>query len=146
MMRNSIGWRAYVGLGFALFAALAVVTHCTGCAPATRAEARGAVLATAEAVKVGDEACAKYALATIDVNLARSCEAAYTDARLFLLTASSGVDAWDEGKRNDVTCAIVHSAEALSRISEEMRRRKLKVPVIIDDSLRLIAALGGCTR
>jgi hypothetical protein len=122
----------------------AVLAYCEGCGSASRAEARGAVLTTAEAVKVGDESCAKYALQWKDLPLAKICEKAYADARALLLTASATVDAWDEGKRGEVTCAVVHAANELSTTAEALRSRKADVPVIVDDALRLVNALGGC--
>lgn len=115
-----------------------------GCAHATRAEARGAVLATAEAVKVGDEVCAKHALERTDLALARRCEAAYTTARGALITAAAAVDAWDEGKRGDVTCSVVRAIDEVAKTAAELRSRKLPVPPVLDDAVRLASALGGC--
>ncbi len=128
---------------FLLFC-FAVITHLWGCAPATRAEARGAILATTQAVKIGDETCAKYALERADIQLARVCEHAYDVARASLIVASAGVDAWEEGKRDSVTCAIVHAADELTRTAAELRQRNIKVPPVVDDSLRLAGLLGGC--
>lgn len=116
----------------------------SGCVHATRAEARGAVLATAEAVKVGDEVCAKRALERTDLELARRCEAAYTTARGALITAAASVDAWDEGKRGDVTCSVVHAIDEVAKVAAELRARKLPVPPVLDDAVRLASALGGC--
>ena len=118
--------------------------HCLGCAAASRAEARGAVLATAEAVKVGDKTCASYALERADLPLARACETAYDVARASLIVAASHVDAWDEGQRERVTCAVVHAVDELGKTAAELRKRGIKVPAIIDDSILLASALGGC--
>lgn len=121
----------------------ALLLGCTGAT--SRATARGAVLAAAEAVKVGDATCAKYALDRRDVDLAKRCETAYTSARDSLLVASTGIDAWDEGKKSDVTCATVHAAENLTAIANEFKSRQLPVPPLLDDAIRLASLLGGCS-
>lgn len=125
---------------------LLILAFClTGCATANRATARGAILATAEAVKIGDATCAKYAIERIDVELAKRCEAAYTDARGSLLIASTAVDAWDEGKKRDVTCATVHAVENLTAIVAEFKTRSIPVPPLFDDAIHLVGMLGGCS-
>lgn len=132
-------------IGAALVCVGLVILNTTACSTtASRAQARGAVLATAEAVKIADATCAKQALERTDLHLARQCQEAYASARSSLLIASAGVDAWDEGKRGDVTCAVVHAASDLSRTVSEFKARQIPIPLIVDDSLRLARGLGGC--
>jgi hypothetical protein len=146
MTRRQNAIRQLVSTSLALFALGFVVLHCTGCSSAavSRAEVRGAVLATAEAVKIADETCAKYAIAKIDLDLARTCEDAYTQARGSLIVASSGIDAWTEQKRSAVTCAVIRAVEELSKMAKALSGKGAKVPPIIDDSIRLVSLLGGC--
>jgi len=136
-------WRSRLTM---LLASVMLILTTSGCAhdAISRAEARGAVLATAQAVKIGDEACAKWALNNIDVALARACEKAYVHARLTLIVAADGIDAWDEGKRAGVLCAVVHAAEDLAKVAEEFRKRRIKVPAVLEDAIALTRALGGC--
>jgi len=116
-----------------------------GCAPAAeRAQARGAVLAMAQAVKVSDDSCAKYALEKMDLDLARACEHAYDGARASLIVASNSIDAWDEGRKEHVRCAIVHGADALNEIVVALRKRNIRVPLVAEDALKLVSTLGGC--
>lgn len=117
----------------------------TGCASASRAQARGAVLATAEAVKVGDDLCARVAIEKSDLPLARSCAKAYDDARAASLTAANAVDAWDEGKKHDIACAVKKASDALGTSVEALRARGAAIPKIIDDARLLASALGGCS-
>lgn len=147
MTNRQAAVRQFVTVSLALFAALFVFGHCTAaCATVkvSRAEARGAVLAAAEAVKIGDQTCAKYALEKIDVELARACEDTYTQARGALIIAASGVDAWDEGKKAAVTCAVIRAVDEIVKMAGEMRKRNVRVPPIVDDSIRLASLLGGC--
>lgn len=122
----------------------AVYAVSCGGSTASRAQARGAVEATAAAVKVGDEACANYALSRKDVDLAKGCVAAYEAARDQLLVAAAGVDAWDEGKRGAVTCAVVRAGMHLTKAIDEMSARKLTVPKVVEDAVHLASALGAC--
>lgn len=116
-----------------------------GCAP-SRAEARGAVLATAEAVRVGDETCAEVAIAKRDVELARTCTEAYRTARASVVTAAESVDAWNEGAKGNVRCAISRAAAALGETAKAMRARGATLPRVIDDALVLTSvAAGGCS-
>ncbi len=116
-----------------------------GCgASASRAQARGAVLVTAEAVRLGDKACADVALEKNDLPLARACETAYEIARASVLTAAASVDAWDEGKKGDVACAIKRAGDELSKTVSELRARQASIPKLIEDAIALAASTGKC--
>lgn len=111
----------------------------------SRAQARGTVLATAEAVKVGDHLCAAVALEKTDIELSRTCEGAYKDARSAVIVAAETIDAWDAGKKRDVACAVKSANEALSTSINALRRRGISLPKVIDDAQTLASALGGCS-
>lgn len=124
---------------------IAVAVLLVGCgASATRAQARGAVLVTAEAVKLADTTCAQVALERTDLALARACEQAYDLARASAIAAAAAVDAWDEGKRGEVACALQRAAGELRKVASELRARQANVPKVIDDALGLAAGVGGC--
>ncbi len=143
--RRAIAIRQAVAVFICLFAAACVVAHITGCAgTATRAEAQGALLVTTRAVRLSDEVCGEYAIEHDDLALARACSTAYDVARGSLILAANGVDAWDESKRKYVICNLADAAKELSRMADALRARKYQVPVIVDDALKLAAALGGC--
>lgn len=116
-----------------------------GCGPATsRAEARGAINTAAEAVHVADEICAKTALEKENLPLATACSQAYDGARTYLLTASAAVDAWDEGKKGSVMCAVAGAMGQLSVIAKELRQNFVSMPRIIEDALFLMNQLASC--
>ncbi len=110
----------------------------------TRAQARGAVLVEAEAVKIGDKLCAQTAIEKTDLQLAKACEQAYDVARSSLIIASNGIDAWDESKKSEVVCAISRTADELAKTAKEIRARGVAIPKLIDDALALASSLGGC--
>lgn len=115
-----------------------------GCSP-SRAQARGTVLATAEAVKIGDKLCADVALEQNDLPLARTCEQAYGDARSAVVAAAEGVDAWDEGQKGRVACAVQRAANGIAETVRALRGRRVSVPKVVDDALVLASSLGGCS-
>lgn len=110
-----------------------------------RSVARGAVLASAAAVKAADETCAAVALERNDQPLALECAVRYTEARLAIVGAAKTVDAWEEAKsKKSVSCAVTKAAEALKAVRELLAKRAAKLPPLIDDALDLAAKLGGC--
>ena len=109
----------------------------------TRAQARGAVLVTAEAVRLGDVTCGRAALETRDLALARVCERAYDDARSALLVASTGVDAWSDRTRGEVACAIARAARELELTARELRARNVEGPRVLDDALALASGAAA---
>lgn len=115
------------------------------CSSASRAHARGAVLAGAEAIKVGDKACATAALEKTDLELARTCEAAYVTARSAIVAAAESVDAWDEGKKGDVACALKRAAAAIATTTQALRSRSVAVPKVVEDALALADKIGACS-
>ena len=119
----------------------AFATACCG-SPATRAEARAAVLVSAEPVKVLDTRCAALALDTRDIDLARRCEVAYDQARTALVVAATGVDAWEEGKKGEVACAVARAVASLDALMKEMRG---EMPAVALDALTLYRRVNLCT-
>lgn len=118
-------------------------THCGTVTP--RETARAAVLVLAEATNQADEACAKIARERADLVLARYCEQAYTDSRTMLVGAAEGVDAWtDAAKRHDTACAIGKATRALEAWGVLLEKRKVPIPPVVVDALRIAGAVGGC--
>lgn len=142
---------ALVFAGFALLALFCIVML-VDCGllepklPADRALARGAVLATAEAVRSADQACAEYGTATRDVALLQRCEDHYTAARIALIATGSAVDLWDRAEsRQSVTCALERALVDLTQIGEDLDAHGGYPPKIIADARTLVAALGRCS-
>lgn len=136
------------------FLALALVILCaaplllSGCAPSSRATARAAVLATAEGLRVGDQACAALATRRADRELAEACAAAYEVGRPAVIAAAGAVDAWERpGARERVACSLAAALGGLEAIVAEMRRRGGEaVPPLLSDARALVALVGGCPR
>ncbi|MDX6480348.1 MAG: hypothetical protein QOG85_858 [Gaiellaceae bacterium] len=138
-----------------LFSAIAVVVafvamSILGCGlfpkvPDERAIARGAVLATAEAVKAADVACAQYGTATEDLELLQSCAHHYDAARIALIATGSAVDLWDRAEtRGSVACALARALAELEQLTQDLAARGTRPPSIIEDARALAATLGGC--
>lgn len=131
------------GPGALLLLVLAFGLSSSACVPA-RSVARGAVLTSASAVKVADETCAQEALERSDLQLAKECEEAYTDARSALLGAAKAVDAWDDARtRSGLRCSLTKAGQALSHVVEVLQRRGAKVPPVVVDAVKLAAEAGG---
>lgn len=128
-----------------LLALAVVLAIVPACGSSSRAQARGATLVTAQAVKISDAACARISLDLGDVKLARACEAAYDAARKSLDEAALFVDNWDDGKRREVACNVAHAAVELRRIESELGSRKVSLPPVVVDALKLADELGGCS-
>lgn len=112
---------------------------------APRENARAAVLVLAEAANQADEACAKIARERADLVLARYCEDAYTDSRAMLVGAAEGVDAWsDATKRRNAACAVGKATRALEAWGIVLEKRKVPIPPVVVDALKIAGALGGC--
>lgn len=139
-----------------MFAAIAIavgvlIASLEGCglflpkAPDERALARGAVLATAAAVKEADEACARYGTATKDLALLKACEAHYDAARISLIGTGSAVDLWDRVEtRGSVPCALRQALAELEQIAQDLEARGSHPPDLIADALALANALPRC--
>lgn len=126
-----------------------------GCASsiAPRETARAVVVTTAEAAKVADSTCAQLALATVAADeskrqvagtLATTCADAYDVARSAIIAAAEGVDAWDAGGRHGVVCGLAKAAPALVSMAGAIRAAGGKLPLLVEDGLRLVTALGVC--
>lgn len=123
-----------------------VVSACSSAPVTPREQARGAVLAVAEAVHVADETCASVALARHDRDLASTCADAYDEARAALVATATAVDAWDDATtRTSVLCRTAAAVRGLEAISYAVRAAGASVPPIVDDALALASALGRCT-
>lgn len=125
---------------------LAVLT--SGCAHASRTDARAAVEVAARAVFVADQACAEHALNRADLPLAKACEKAYGRSRNVLILAASEVDSWDDKdglQRGRLVCHVVHVAEQLAAYVKEFESRKIAVPSVVLDALALARLLGSCS-
>lgn len=133
---------------FVLF--LFVVALLSGCSlfesrTPTRAEARSAVLLTAETVRAFDETCARYALAFEDRELALTCAKGYDAARLSLIATGSAVDGWErsETTRDSIVCALNHALGELALGVRALERRGAAFRIYEDANL-LVAHLGQC--
>ncbi len=144
-----------VTLAFATvsLAAWALGTALASCSPSAippRELARGAVVAVAEATKTTDALCASLALqyAMQDragaSELASRCADAYDVARPAIVASAEGVDAWDTGGRQGVVCGLAKAVPALQTMAGAIRAAGGKVPLLVDDSLRLVTMLGEC--
>lgn len=122
--------------------ALGVALACARCAsqgsgPPARYVARGAILGLSAATTAGDQVCATVAKQRADLPLAKSCAGAYTKARESLLIAAGGVDAWDNGAAQKVSCAVRDAASALNEIRTGLQSERTPVPPLLVDSLAL---------
>lgn len=123
---------------------LVMVAGCLDANSPTQAQARAAVLVTAESVRVMGDTCAKIAIAHTDLELAKTCEKAYDDARIALIGTSSGVDAWARFESHDsVVCAVTRALKALEPAFEAIEGRGTPLPVGAD-ARALVLALGPC--
>lgn len=128
---------------------VAMTAVCTGCgllqapsSPATaRENVRAAVVVLAEGVRASDEICAARALDRHDLALAERCEDAYKTARLALLSAAEGVDAWGTAEQGDVACATARGAAAAKNLAKAIESGGASVPPILSDGLQLFAVL-----
>ena len=126
----------------ALIVLCALLGWCSGCTT-PREQARGAVLVTADAVRLADTTCAEAAIkmgrihTSRAVDLAGRCADAYDVARTSLLVAEAGVDAWDDADRAQTACAFARASGALLRMSTAMRDAGVQIPTIVEDALRL---------
>lgn len=143
---TGIGWGVAIGA-----LSIVIMGGCQGCSAAQalpttpREQARAAVLVLAEGVKLGDEACAKEALAQSSQPLADRCSRAYSTARSALVAAGDGVDAWDSARRGEVACATVRGASAAEELAIAIRAYGGDVPPALTDGLALYQALVGVT-
>jgi hypothetical protein len=126
-----------------------------GCASSIppRETARAVVLTAAEAAKVADSTCAQLALATVAVDeskrqvagtLAITCADAYDVARPAIIAAAEGVDAWDAGGRQGVVCGLAKATPALVSMAGAIRAAGGKLPLLVEDGLRIVTVLGVC--
>lgn len=130
--------------------ALLVFVGLLGCsrlrAPDERSIARGAVYATAEAIRAADEACAEVGKATGDMALLERCERHYSTARVAVISTAKAVDLWDRaGTSESVTCALVEAMAEVDAIGADLTDKGRPLPPIITDARELVAALGGCS-
>lgn len=131
--------------GFFAIAMFVLCEFMTGCGqPKTpREQARSVVLTVAEGVRQADLTCAGVAKADQNVDLAMKCANIVKEARTQLITAEDAVDAWDRGAAGDVPCAIRSAVDALTRLIQTIRERKVDIPPAVDDALRLAPLLTG---
>lgn len=129
-----------------ILTAFAVLLFACGAAGNERAQARGAVEASAAAIRVADGACAQIAKERRDIELARRCAHAYDIARASAVVAATAVDHWEDSTtaRSSVACAARGIIDGLSDISREIERVGAPVPPIVADALVLAPALGLC--
>lgn len=114
-------------------------------APSSRAVARGAVLATAEAVKAADEACARVGADLRDGELLARCEGHYTTARAALMGTATALDLWDSVTNHEpLACSLVRATRELEAVRQELDARGRPSPPVVADALALVAALGRC--
>lgn len=97
----------------------------------------------AEGVRVADATCASTARAIHHAPLADACAEAYSAARLSLLIAEAGVDAWEDAGENRTACAVRDAASSLSHLVGLLRSVGATVPPAVEDALRLAPVFAG---
>jgi hypothetical protein len=123
----------------------AALAGCGATSPRDRAIARGAVEVTARAVAIADGTCARIGRELRDEDLLRSCIEHYDAARTALLTAGAAVDTWDRYDRTrSLPCALRQAIDALDSIRDELARRHVSLPSIVEDARTLAFAVGEC--
>lgn len=135
--------------GVAAIAVMLTVLALEGCRPPAmpdeRAVARGAVLATAAAVKAADEACAQFGAATRDVPLLERCADHYDAARIALISTATAIDLWERVEtRGSVACALGRALTELEQLGQDLAAHGRPPPPIIADARALAAALPRC--
>lgn len=127
---------------------LLVLPLALGCASASgarREQARAAVLATAEGLRVADAGCAALALARKDRDLAVACADGYDVGRAGIVGSALAVDAWDaapEGRAR-VACNVASALGGLEAMIAAIHAKGGDVPPIVADARALVGALGG---
>jgi hypothetical protein len=130
-----------------------LLCSCASAQQAPRETARAVVLTIVEAAKVADSTCAQLALAIVALDrsrreqakaLAVTCADAYDVARPAIVATAEGVDGWDTGKRQGVVCGLAKAAPALLSMAGAIRSSGGKLPMIVEDGLRVIDKLGVC--
>lgn len=112
-------------LGLALALALVAPLALSGCAStsgARREQARAAVLATAEGLRVADRACAALSIVKQDRELALACASGYDVGRAGVLATAGAVDAWDQpSERARLACSLAAALGGLEQIAAAMQ-------------------------
>lgn len=108
-----------------------------------RATARASILLVAKGVKEADAMCAKFALDTKDVSLAKNCADIYDLARPSLIGSEAAVDGWNDSSKGQLACLAIDSIVALESFAKVLGQAKLALPLIIVDSLKLADAFKG---
>jgi hypothetical protein len=134
-----------------VLAALALALN-TGCANGTRPEIRSAVLHTAYSLKLADKSCADTADALAKagsgkaaIQLAESCDTAYTNGRAGLIAAEAAIDAKGDLDAGKVACAISKSVSGLKELVKAVSVYAEMPPQILDGIERgeWLLSLGG---
>lgn len=134
-----------------VFSALLILLFACGTPPANaptasdpaRETARSVVLVVAEAVHAADSACAAVAITRRSPELADRCVVAYKVARAAVLSAGSGIDAWDAASRGAIACSVVAAGRALTAMHAVLREFGGDIPAVITDALALVPLLSG---
>lgn len=110
-----------------------------------RSVARGAVVVTAEAVRLFSETCARYVMAEEDLDLAIKCRDAYASARISMIALASGIDAWEKSEttRQSIICSLRSTLSILYESVKILEAHNIPQKTY-DDALVLVATLGGC--
>ncbi len=113
-----------------------------------RAEARAAVLATAEGVKLSANLCAQVVNQTHSPGLRSACILVIGHAEEALRLAADVVDAWDDTKRGHFACALGDALQSIRDIATTLDDSfGLKAPPELEAVLALAPAwLPACTR
>ncbi|WP_394849724.1 hypothetical protein LZC95_20005 [Pendulispora brunnea] len=109
----------------------------------SRQTARATIVLVAKAVLIADQTCSGVAKKQEKASIAATCEQAYNVARNSLLTAESGVDAWDSVAQKDIACAIIESGRALKRTADAIQSAGVELPAIVVDALKLVPEFGS---
>lgn len=123
-----------------------LLVGCSSGGGVSRAQARGAVTATAAAVHAVDEICAETAKAKRDIELARRCSHAYDVARSSVVVTAIAVDHWDDvsSSRQSVACAMRGALDGLDSMIRETEAAGAKMPPLVNDALALATIVGMC--
>lgn len=128
-----------------LLATVLLAASLIACRPAQtpREHARAVVLTLAEGVRIGDLACASYAISTKDMQLAEVCAALVTEAQADLITAEDGIDAWSDIEAHNLPCTAKRVTDVMTRLLGTLQRAGSKAPPALVDAIQFAPLLTG---
>lgn len=128
-----------------LIPGLFAIIVANGCRPveapalSLQSRAQMAVLHLANALKVGDQACADEINVMENsedaVALGEACIAAIEKGRDALLVAESLMSVWDDMKVNSIACSVVDGLKSLEKLDSVLKDSGAKIPNEIQDAI-----------